>query len=474
MPEATTKTKQESASSAGWTVSSSANSAYHAVTGHAGDFTDSFLFADCLTDPEQGRRGRLISRFGFLGFLFGMIFAAFYFLIGHRWGTAIVVVCSLGFVATPFLMRLTRSLNFAGNLLAAIMTAGFTALCCVEGGLSGHAIAWLAIVPLCAMLLVGRRAAQCWLVICFLTASGVIGVALSGISLPTDYPVQWQSLVSATGYLALIVFMFCLGMIFETGRERAFHKMQEALAKLETSNEQLVNLNNEKNEFLGIAAHDLKNPLAAIILGADMMSGTNPAPHHRSVIQSIVQAGTRMRDLISNLLDANAIEEGRFTSKLERCDLNVLLTECAGNNAAAAARKEINLKIFSNGEAWARADRTATAQILDNFISNAIKYSPFKSIVQLQTLTADGAVSVVITDEGPGLSLEDQKKLFRKFTRLSARPTGGESSNGLGLSIVKRLAEAMGGSVGCQSVLGEGATFTVRLPVWIDENPECE
>ena len=75
---------------------------------------------------------------------------------------------------------------------------------------------------------------------------------------------------------------------------------------------------------------------------------------------------------------------------------------------------------------------------------------------------------VAVQDQGPGISEEDQKKLFRKFTRLSARPTGGESSNGLGLSIVKRLAESMSGSVRCQSILGAGAVFILELPVWED------
>lgn len=431
-------------------------------------FTDSFLFDDCLTDPELGRRAQLIVRFGFLGFLFGLVFATFYLFIGHRWGSAIVMASSLGFAATPYLLKASHQLNLAGNLLAAILTMCFTALCCVEGGLAGHAIAWLVSVPLCALLLVGKQAAKWWLVICFAAASGVIATALSGVKLPNLYPEQWQSLVSATGYLALIAFMFGLGMIFETSRERAFNKMQEALVKLEASNEQLINLNNEKNEFLGIAAHDLKNPLTTIILGAEVMQSTNSSPQHKSIANAIISAGTRMRDLITNLLDANAIEEGRFTSKLERCDLSALLAECAGNNADAAARKEITLNIVSTGEIWARVDRAATAQILDNFISNAVKYSPLQSTVRLQTATLAGQASVMITDQGPGLSVEDQKMLFRKFTRLSAKPTAGESSNGLGLSIVKRLAEAMGGAVECRSTLGAGSTFLVHLPMWVD------
>ncbi len=442
------------------------------MTARAGKFADSFLFGDCLTDLELGRRARLIVRFGLLGFLFGLLFAGFYLLIGHRWGAAIVLVCSLGFVATPWLLRAMRSLAFAGNFLAAIMTAGFAALCWVEGGLSGHAIAWLAIVPLCALLLVGRRAARWWGGVSFVVVSGFIGVALAGIRLPVTYAPEWQLLISATGYLALVIFLFCLGIIFEAGRERAFNKMQEALGKLKDSNEQLVNLNNEKNEFLGIAAHDLKNPLTSIILGAEMLHAAKNPDQVSKLAEAILNASNRMRDLITNLLDANAIEEGRFTSNLERCDLNAVLAECVGHNAAAAARKEIALTVLSNGEAWARADRTATVQILDNFISNAVKYSPLKSTVSLRAGAAAGRITAAITDQGPGLSAEDQKKLFRKFTRLSAKPTGGESSNGLGLSIVKRLAEAMGGSVECQSTPGNGATFSVHLPSWT-ENSEA-
>ncbi len=419
-----------------------------------------------MTDPELGRRARLIARFGLLGFLFGLIFATFYLLIGHYWGAAIVSICSLGFVATPYLMRATRSLNFAGNLLAAIMTAGFTGLCCVEGGLSGHAIAWLVVVPLCALLLLGRQPAKWWLAICFVMASAIIGLALAGVPMRDTIPPRWQMLVSATGYLALIVFMFGLGMIFESGRERAFNKMQAALARLEASNEQLVLLNQEKNEFLSIAAHDLKNPLTTIILGAEMLGMMNNPERTPKLADTILSAGRRMRDLISNLLDANAIEEGRFTSRLERCDLNTLVEQSVEHNTVAANHKQIALEIAGTAEACACADPTATMQILDNFISNALKYSPLNSTVRLRTAATGGKVSIAIADEGPGLSAEDQQKLFRKFTRLSAKPTGGESSNGLGLAIVKRLAEAMGGSVECQSTLGHGATFTVHLPAW--------
>jgi signal transduction histidine kinase len=242
--------------------------------------------------------------------------------------------------------------------------------------------------------------------------------------------------------------------------------LRETLVRLETANAELVRLNNEKNEFMGIAAHDLKNPLTTIIMGAGLMTSANLPPRYQSIADSISQAGTRMRDLITNLLDANAIEQGRFLSQLERCELAALTTQTVANNQPAAARKNIQLSVLLDGALPARADRHAAVQILDNLISNAVKYSPHQTTVQIRGFLSGANACISVTDQGPGISEADQRKLFGKFTRLSAKPTGGESSSGLGLSIVKKLAEAMNGRVYCVSTLGAGATFTVELPVW--------
>lgn len=427
--------------------------------------TDRFVPPACAADPEQGRRARLLSRFGFLGALFGVLYAAFYYFIGHSWGAGIIVVCSSAFALIPALMRQSGSLPLAGNLLSLILTLGFTALCCVEGGVEGHAIAWLASVPLCALLLLGRKSAGWWVVGCFAAGGAVVMAQFAGVEMQPTYDHSWHRLVSAAGYLGLVLFMFLLGVIFESGRENAFGKMRAALGELEVSNNQLTRLNQEKNEFLGIAAHDLKNPLTVVIGTAELLRLTKPEQTER-LTGNIIGAGQRMLHLIKNLLDANAIEEGRFTSNLECCDLRALTRESLDNNLPAANRKEIALQLEAEDVFLAHADRNATMQILDNLISNAVKYSPKNTTVRVRLAAENESVLVAIKDEGPGLSAEDQQKLFRKFTRLTARPTGGESSTGLGLSIVKRLAEAMFGSVECQSVLGQGATFTLRLPNW--------
>jgi signal transduction histidine kinase len=433
-------------------------------SGRADDWAGRTLFPGLLSDPELSRRARLITRFGFLGFIFGTTYAAFYLAIGHHWGAGIIVICSLLYGLAPFLIRWTQSLALPGHLLSGIMAAGFTALCTVEGGMHGHAIAWLASVPLCALLLVDWNGARLWAGMSILCGTFVVAADFLGIKFPNTFDPSWLPVVTAAGYLGLIAFMFLLGVIFETSRERAFTRLRNTLNELENSNSQLVHLNNEKNEFLGIAAHDLKNPLTAIIGSAELITLAPNSSKVGKLATNISSAGKRMRDLITNLLDANAIEQGKFTSNLERCDLSVLVAQSVEQNLPNATRKEISIQAFTPSGMWVMADKNATMQILDNLISNAVKYSPPKSTVLIATVESEGRISAEVKDHGPGLSEDDQKKLFRKFTRLSSKPTAGESSTGLGLSIVKRLAESMSGTVDCQSKLGEGSTFAVRLP----------
>ena len=438
----------------------------HAVIQWLNGAADTFTPARCAHDPELSRRARLISRFAFWGIFFGSAYAGFYFLISHHWGVAIVLVCSAGFGVVPWLMRRTGSLTLAGNALSLILILGFTALCFVEGGVEGHAIAWLASVPLCALLLIGPRAARWWVLACFAAVAMIVAFHLAGFQMKPTFGAEWTRLVATSGYLGLVLFMFILGMIFETGREQAFGKMKDALEKLESSNGELVRLNEEKNEFLGIAAHDLKNPLTAIIGGAELLIMRPNSPRSGDIARNIVNAGGRMVALIKNLLDANAIEQGRFSSNLEGCDLRTLVEEAMQHNQSAAGRKGLTLRLETGGAVWTKTDRMAAGQILDNLLSNALKYSPPDKVIHVQLSASLGKVLVAVRDEGPGISAEDQKKLFQKFTRLSARPTAGESSTGLGLSIVKRLTEAIGGTVQCQSTLGLGATFILSLPAW--------
>lgn len=231
---------------------------------------------------------------------------------------------------------------------------------------------------------------------------------------------------------------------------------------------ELVELNNEKNEILGIAAHDLKNPLSNIKMLAkvlnedDALSGDDV----REFSSDILNISESMFEMITNLLDVNAIEQGKINLNVAAFHLGETIAMKIEQYAVHAMKKDIKVHFdMDNLETRETlADKNAAMQIIDNLFSNAVKYSPQGKNVYLSVCEKDDRIIFSVKDEGPGISEEDQKKLFQKFAKLSAKPTGGENSTGLGLSIVKKLVELMDGKVRCESALGEGSNFIVELP----------
>jgi signal transduction histidine kinase len=253
----------------------------------------------------------------------------------------------------------------------------------------------------------------------------------------------------------------------------AFAETESTRAEITQLNKHLVELNNEKNEFLGIVAHDLKNPLSGIRMLAKVLNEQAGKLDVADIIElsnDILTSAGRMFDLITNLLDINAIERGAIKIYLCDFDFAMIAQALCENYRQRAEAKGIALN-FEVADAFpaAYADQNATIQVLDNLISNAVKYSPHNKNVWIRCTTAENGgkrVRCEVKDEGPGLTEEDKQKLFGKFARLSAQPTGGEHSTGLGLSIVKKMAEAMGGTVWCESEYGKGASFFVELPAF--------
>ncbi len=248
-------------------------------------------------------------------------------------------------------------------------------------------------------------------------------------------------------------------------------KVKERTHDIELKNQSLLLLNQEKNEFLGIVAHDLKNPLSGIrglaevmIEEADSLSATEISGYG----QMVFNESERMFQLIANLLDVNAIESGKIKFCLEKINLTLIVNKLMFSYQKRAQEKEITLstEFDINIGVFIYSDALLTAQVLDNLLSNAIKYSPRYKTVTLRLFTTASHVYCEFEDQGQGLSEAEQQKLFGKFSRLSTKPTAGEHSTGLGLFIVKKLVTALGGEVYCRSRLGEGSTFGVQFSVY--------
>ena len=239
--------------------------------------------------------------------------------------------------------------------------------------------------------------------------------------------------------------------------------------QLQVQNEQLIKLNQEKNEFLGIAAHDIKNPLTAIQSVAEVIEVDYETMSKNDMVKGAKRISVTTRQLftlIDNLLDINAIESGKFNISPSIIDIFPTLQSVVITYKNRAKSKDITVHFQSPEKQYhAFVDENTIIQVLDNLISNAIKYSPPGKQVNIRVTKSEKFIRCEIQDEGPGLSESEQQKLFQKFSKLSTQPTGGEHSTGLGLFIVKKLVEAMNGKVWCESELGKGSTFFVDFPV---------
>ena len=246
------------------------------------------------------------------------------------------------------------------------------------------------------------------------------------------------------------------------------------------ANTTLENMNTEKNELMGIVAHDLKNPLANIRTSVELLLRYDKKMNEKQKkerLQSISTITERTFTIVNNLLEVNALESGKMVLHNEPLNITDILHHICLEHTEYALSKEISLHVVprsaeESAVQYLNADRHIVIQIFDNLISNAIKYSTKGTTVTIRTTNneADGKIRIAVQDEGPGISPDDMHKLFGKFARLSARPTGGEHSTGLGLSIVKKMVEAMNGKVWCESELGKGATFIVEFPKSSDNN----
>jgi signal transduction histidine kinase len=242
-------------------------------------------------------------------------------------------------------------------------------------------------------------------------------------------------------------------------------EVQKQKDEIVNKNEELISLNNEKNNLIGIVAHDLKSPLNQIEGLISLIKLTADLEEEPlKFVDTINISVGRLNAMIAKILDVEAIESKKLNLKMEKVNLVKLVKTIVDNFKITAEAKGIQLiNQFSVKEAFSNIDSSFANQIYENILSNAIKFSPNKKNIYINLLPVDHQWMIEIKDEGPGLSEDDKKKLFGKYQKLSAQPTGNETSTGLGLSIVKKYVEAMDGNIWCESQPKNGASFFVTF-----------
>lgn len=248
--------------------------------------------------------------------------------------------------------------------------------------------------------------------------------------------------------------------------EAQSQEIERTNRELTRQNDMLEILNNEKNELLGIVSHDLRNPISGIRMLAESITEDGRSTEYmQRKAMMVYETADEILELVRNLLDINRLESGRMQLDSEPVAVPPILKRVIEDHRRWAEKKNIHVHVDEGGKAPpVLGDDAALKQILDNLLSNAVKYSPPGKDVHVSLGAHDGQVRMEVRDEGPGLTEEDRERLFQKFAKLSARPSGGEYSTGLGLFIVKKLVETMHGDIRCESTAGEGARFIVDLP----------
>lgn len=243
--------------------------------------------------------------------------------------------------------------------------------------------------------------------------------------------------------------------------------------ELARKNAELSRLNELKNQFLGMAAHDLRNPLHVISTYSEFLLDdlSNILDSEQvDFLTTIHDQSQFMARLINDLLDVATIESGKLQLDLQPVDLIKLTENNLVRNRLIAARKKITLLLETSPIHPLLLDPTKIEQVLDNLITNAIKFSPTGSKVTIRVQSTEKEVLLTVQDEGQGIPADEVKKLFKPFQRTSVKSTAGEKSTGLGLAIVKRIIEEHGGKIWLKSQVGLGSTFFISLPI-IESKP---
>lgn len=236
---------------------------------------------------------------------------------------------------------------------------------------------------------------------------------------------------------------------------------------LKAARDQLYQLAEDKDELMGILAHDLKNHLSGMQLSAQLLKDRIDSQTDAKTVRlvdNMYRSTGQLLSFVKEFLANASVDHGSELTR-QRVNFAETITEAVQEYQEAAARKNLRLNLFlPDTETIIYGDTMALNQVLDNLISNAVKFSFPDKEINITVRCVEECIECTIQDQGPGFTPEDKQKMFRRYGRLSARPTGGEPSTGLGLSIVKKLVQEMGGDVACESQVGAGATFTLRLP----------
>ena len=270
--------------------------------------------------------------------------------------------------------------------------------------------------------------------------------------------------------ILLVVLVFTI-FLFYRSKQKINQKLYLKNAEISVQKRALENLNQEKNKLISTIAHDLRTPLHSVKGLITLIQMEEDSLEKERFMDLVSDSADRMTDMVNRILDVSVLESKKVNLRIEQVDLVSIMREVLINLDLVATKKNQSLTFVKNAEtAMVNLDRNYFIQVVENLVSNAIKYSKSDTQIKLEVEVQAGQYRVIIKDQGPGIGTEEQRLLFQEFSTLSSHGTDGEKATGLGLSIAKKYVEAMNGKIWCESEVGVGSQFFIQFDQELPNN----
>ena len=380
----------------------------------------------------------------------------------------------LGFLLLPFLVKTKLPIKWLGNLYVLIGAIAVIVLAIYSGGIYSALYAWIVSIPLLALLIVGRGSAYFWGILSFAIMVYMGVKSINGYHFPIEYDVslrdEWMTAI-VPGLLLIALF---IALVFEYTQKMVLKELAlsndqllQQKATIENQSEELASLIDEKDYIIRILAHDLRSPLKNINGLVRLLNIEKEKDKREEIIQIIDRTALEAENLVNRVLEMDKSQNDSVELVEDQINMVAFMEQAVSKMQDLANKKQIKIDFLkAGGLSMVQADRTYLNLIFENLISNAIKFSPSKSRIKVMVTSNVDRVKVTVMDQGPGIEENEVPLLFKKFSKLSPRPTAGESSTGLGLALVKRYTDLIDGEVYYDhKAKNEGATFVVKLPL---------
>ena len=457
-----------------------------------------FIPAFIQSDEVQVYRYRLVVNASLITSLFSFSYLLISLVIDFPQGVYLMAFNVAGFLCLPFLLKWRISVVAVGNLYVFSGTIAVLGVVFFSGGMHSPILPWLIAPPVLALLIVNRFYAILWTGVLLGCLVIITVLAWNDFDFWVTYDTRWSlpfSFLCASGIILIVV---VIAMIFEGDTTRSLialaarnielERSKKELSELNTEimdkntelhaqteeitliSEQLKALNEKKDDLMHIIAHDLKSPIGNIqaLVRLAKLEGEASDFSRKELVPMIDEIASQAQALIGKLLSTENFEQIAYNLKLEELDIVTLVGDVVGSLQNLAGDKNVRIHFAPPPEGSFRimTDKIYITQIVENLVNNAVKFSPSGSQVTVLIHPGKIMLRITIADEGPGIKEEEMDMLFKKFSKLSNQPTAGESSTGLGLSIVKHYVELLNGRVWCESEYGKGCRFIVELPIF--------